>query len=261
MLWTQSGVDPPDPRIGLLAVTERLPLFPLGSVLFPGLVLPLHIFEERYRALARDLLALPEDASRRFGVVAIRDGHEVAPSGPDAVETGAAAGFGPDLSTSLHTIGCTAEVASMQEKGVDGTEGYEIVATGTTRFRLLSVDATGPYLTAEVEELPEPAGEGAGALSAQVDRAFRTYQKQLAGARERTLSAAQELPDQPTVLSYLVAAATVVEVPVRQQLLEAEDTAARLREELKLLRRETAVIDKLPSLPAVELTRQPTSHN
>jgi Lon protease-like protein len=143
MLWTQSGVDPPDPRIGLLAVTERLPLFPLGSVLFPGLVLPLHIFEERYRALARDLLALPEDASRRFGVVAIRDGHEVAPSGPDAVETGAAAGFGPDLSTSLHTIGCTAEVASMQEKGVDGTEGYEIVATGTTRFRLLSVDATG----------------------------------------------------------------------------------------------------------------------
>jgi Lon protease-like protein len=242
-------------------VTERLPLFPLGSVLFPGLVLPLHIFEERYRALARDLLALPEDAGRRFGVVAIRDGYEVAPSGPGVVTGGAAAGFGPDLRTSLHSIGCTAEVATIREKGVDAADGYEVVATGTNRFRVLSVDATGPYLTAEVEELPEPVGEGAGDLAAQVDRAFRGYQKQLAGARERTLSATQELPDRPTVLSYLVAAATVVEVPVRQRLLEIPDAAARLREELKLLRRETAVIDKLPSLPAVELTRQPTSHN
>ncbi len=239
-------------------MTERLPLFPLGSVLFPGLVLPLNVFEERYRALARDLLALPEDASRRFGVVAIRDGHEVAPSGPGSAEDSAAAGFGADLTASLHPIGCIAEVASLREKE-DG--GYEMVATGTTRFRLLSVDATGPYLTAEVEELTEPPGEGAGPLGAQVERAFRTYQKQLAGARERTLSAAQELPDQPTVLSYLVAAATVVEVPVRQRLLEAPDTASRLREELKLLRRETAVIGRLPSLPAVELTRQPTSHN
>ncbi len=111
------GVDRADLRIGLRAVTERLPLFPLGSVLFPGLVLPLNVFEERYRALARDLLALPEDAPRRFGVVAIRDGHEVAPSGPDIAEVGAAAGFGPDLSTSLHPIGCTAEIASMRGEG------------------------------------------------------------------------------------------------------------------------------------------------
>ncbi|MDI5963612.1 LON peptidase substrate-binding domain-containing protein [Streptantibioticus silvisoli] len=241
-------------------MTERLPLFPLGSVLFPGLVLPLHIFEDRYRALARDLLAMPEDASRRFGVVAIRDGREVAPTGPDA-ETGAAAGFGPDLNAALYPIGCAAEVASLAEKGDDEDDGYEMVATGTTRFRVVSLDATGPYLMAEVEELPEPAGDGAGELSAQVEQAFRTYQKQLAGASERTLSSAQELPDQPTVLSYLVAAATVIEVPFRQRLLEAADTASRLREELKLLRRETAVIGKLPSLPAVELTRRPTSHN
>lgn len=245
-------------RIGLRAVTERLPLFPLGSVLFPGLVLPLHVFEERYRALARDLLALPQDAPRRFGVVAIRDGQEVAPGGPGADGATAAAGFGPDLGTSLHPVGCTADVASMLEK-TDG--GYEMVATGTTRFRVLSVETGGPYLTAEVEELPEPLGEDAGSLGAQVDRAFRKYQKQLAGANERTLAATQELPDQPTVLSYLVAAATVVEVPVRQRLLEAVDTASRLRAELEILRRETAVIGRLPSLPAVELTRQPTSHN
>ena len=62
--------------------TVRLPLFPLNSVLFPGLVLPLNVFEERYRAMMRDLLKTPEDEPRRFAVVAIRDGHEVAPSAP-----------------------------------------------------------------------------------------------------------------------------------------------------------------------------------
>jgi uncharacterized protein len=235
-----------------------MPLFPLGSVLFPGLVLPLHVFEARYRALARDLLTIPEDEPRQFGVVAIRDGSEVAPGGPEVMDSGAAAGFGPDLNTALHQVGCIADTVSLSEK--DGG-GYEMVATGTTRFRLRSVDASGPYLVGEIEELPEEPGEGADALAGAVERAFRSYQKQLSRARERTLSASQELPDQPSVLSYLVAAATVVETPVKQRLLEAPDTAARLREELKLLRLETAVISKLPSLPAVALTRKPTSRN
>nr|MBA3798384.1 LON peptidase substrate-binding domain-containing protein [Geodermatophilaceae bacterium] len=54
--------------------SETIPLFPLGSPLFPGMVLPLHVFEERYRLLIEDLLALPADSVRRFGVVAIRQG-------------------------------------------------------------------------------------------------------------------------------------------------------------------------------------------
>ncbi|CCB73896.1 MULTISPECIES: LON peptidase substrate-binding domain-containing protein [Streptomycetaceae] len=239
-------------------MTVSLPLFPLGAVLFPGLVLPLNVFEERYRALVRDLLALPADGPRQFGVVAIRDGHEVAPSGPGTADTGPAAGFGPDLDRALYPVGCVADVASVQEQSGGG---YELVATGTTRFRVLSVDASGPYLVGEVEMLPEEPGTGAGALTSAVDRAFRGYQKLLAGARERTLAAPQELPDRPSVLSYLVAAAMVVEVPVKQRLLECADTAARLAEELALLRRETALIGKLPSLPAVELTRQRTNRN
>ena len=242
-------------------MTARLPLFPLSTVLFPGLVLPLTIFEERYRALARDLLAQPEDAPRRFGVVAIRDGREVAPTGPGTPGDGPAAGFGPDLDTALYGVGCVAEVASLRPREDEGG-GYEMVATGTTRFRVRSVDAGGEYLVADVEELPEEPGEGAGTLAAGVEQAFRAYQKQLAGARERsTLSSAQDLPDQPSVLSYLVAAAAILEVPVKQRLLEAPDVASRLRDELSLLRRETAVIGRLPSLPAVELTRQPTNHN
>ncbi|MGP3771629.1 LON peptidase substrate-binding domain-containing protein [Streptomyces sp. SDT5-1] len=259
--------------------TVRLPLFPLNSVLFPGLVLPLNVFEERYRAMMRDLLkASPDDPSepdtepstsdepRQFVVVAIRDGHEVAPSAPgmpDKAATkeagaGPAAGFGDDPITSFHAVGCIADAATIRERA-DGS--FEVLATGTRRVRLHSVDASGPYLTAEVEELDEPDGEEAGALAEGVLRAFRSYQKRLAGARERSLTTGAELPDEPSVVSYLVAAAAVLDVPTKQRLLQADDVASRLREELTLLRAETAIIRHLPSLPATDLTRQTTSLN
>ncbi|WKX69808.1 LON peptidase substrate-binding domain-containing protein [Streptomyces sp. XD-27] len=244
--------------------SPRLPLFPLNTVLFPGLVLPLNVFEARYRALMRDLSALPEDTPRRFGVIAIRDGREVArtaPGLPDPTtmpEQGPTAGFGADPMRAFHDVGCVADAATIRPRE-DGT--FEVLATGTTRFRLLSVDSSGPYLTAEVEELPEEEGDGAGALAAGVLRAFRTYQKRLAGARERTLTAEQELPGEPSVLSYLVAAAAMLDNPTKQRLLQAPDTASRLADELKLLRTETAVIGKLPSLPLTEHTQHPTSPN
>lgn len=271
-------------------MTTALPLFPLNTVLFPGLVLPLNIFEQRYRALMRDLLDMPEDAPRRFGVVAIRDGREVAPTATglpeSAPESGAdpSAGFGADPIKSFYTVGCVADASTIRERAAgpagdeedtDGggsaggtdprtsTTGYEVLATGTTRFRLLSVDASGPYLMGEVEEIEEEEGDGAGALASGVLRSFRAYQKRLASARERTLTAGQgqDLPDDPSVISYLVAAATVLDTPAKQRLLQAPDTATRLADELKLLRRETSVISKLPSLPLVDLTRKPTSPN
>lgn len=244
--------------------TVRLPLFPLNSVLFPGLVLPLNIFEERYRAMMRELLKTPEDEPRRFAVVAIRDGHEVAPSAPGmpdptaAVQRGPAAGFGDDPAKAFHEVGCIADAATIRERP-DGT--FEVLATGTTRVRLLSVDTSGEFLTAELEELPEEPGDEAGALAEGVLRAFRQYQKRLAGARERSLSTGADLPDEPAVVSYLVAAAAMLDVPSKQRLLQAPDTASRLRDELKMLRAETAIIRGLPSLPAAELTRSPTSLN
>jgi Lon protease-like protein len=236
----------------------------LNSVLFPGLVLPLNVFEERYRALMRDLLKTPEDEPRRFAVVAIRDGHEVAPSEPGMPDPtalpsrGPAAGFGPDPAEAFHTVGCVADAATIRER-TDGT--FEVLATGTKRVRLRSVDASGAYLTAELEELPDVQGDEAGALAEGVLRAFRQYQKRLAGARERSLSAGTELPDEPSVVSYLVAAAVMLDTPTKQRLLQAPDISSRLRDELKLLRAETAIIRSLPSLPASDLTRSPTSLN
>ncbi|MEV7237832.1 LON peptidase substrate-binding domain-containing protein [Streptomyces sp. NPDC051020] len=247
--------------------TARLPLFPLNAVLFPGLVLPLNVFEERYRAMMRELLKSDEDEPRRFAVVAIRDGREIAPTAagmpdattvPSAIERGPADGFGPDPIQTFHRVGCVADAAKIRERA-DGS--FEVLATGTTRVKLLSVDASGPYLTAEVEELAEDAGDEAGALAEGVLRAFRSYQKRLAGASERSLTTGAELPDDPSVVSYLVAAAAVLDIPSKQRLLQAPDTATRLREELMLLRSETAVLRHLPSLPAVDLTRAPTHPN
>ncbi|MFJ2115409.1 MULTISPECIES: LON peptidase substrate-binding domain-containing protein [unclassified Streptomyces] len=244
--------------------TARLPLFPLNAVLFPGLVLPLNVYEERYRSIMRELLKTDDSEPRRFAVVAIRDGHETAitaPGMPDGTAPpvrGPAGGFGPEPLDSFHPVGCVADAATIRERP-DGS--FEVVATGTTRVRLRSVDASGPYLTGELEDLPEEPGEGADALAEGVLRAFRNYQKRLAGARERSLSRSDDLPREASVVSYLVAAAAVLDIPTKQRLLEAPDIAARLREELKLLRAETAVIRHLPSLPAVDLTHAPTSPN
>ncbi|MEZ0093089.1 LON peptidase substrate-binding domain-containing protein [Streptacidiphilus sp. EB129] len=236
-------------------MTERLPLFPLGTVLYPGLVLPLNVFEERYRRLVADLVEGPEPY--RFGVVAIRDGREVAPTGLEQ-SSAALAGMGPDPARSLFDLGCVAEIASVESRQ-DG--GYDLIATGTTRFRVASFDASGPYLTAEVERIAEEPDEEAAMLAPVVERTFRTYQKRLAGARETSVAGVQELPDDPTVLSYLIAAASVLDTTDKQRLLGAVSTGERLRAELALLRRETALLAKLPSLPAVELTRQAFNPN
>ncbi|MDH6577993.1 LON peptidase substrate-binding domain-containing protein [Kitasatospora sp. MAP5-34] len=242
-------------------MTERLPLFPLNTVLYPGLVLPLHVFEERYRRLVGDLLARPEGLPRRFGVLAIKDGREVAPVREQNGHAGPLDGLGTatgDPLEALHHVGCVADVTDVQELP-DGQ--YRLVVTGTTRFRLRSVETGGPYLTGDTELIEERPGEGAGALAAGVVRAFRAYQKRLAGAREASLAGEQELPADPQVLSYLVAAAAILPTPVKQELLSCPDTAQRLTTELALLRRETALLAWLPSLPAHELTRQAFSPN
>ena len=92
-------------------------------MLYPGVMLPLHIFEDRYRRLVRDLLDM-QDGTRLFGVVAIKAGREV----------------GTEGITALHEIGCTAELR-YAEAYEDGR--FDIIVTGMTRFRLLEVEAVG----------------------------------------------------------------------------------------------------------------------
>ena len=221
-------------------MTRWLPLFPLGTVLFPGLVLPLHVFEPRYRAMVRDLLALPE-GQREFGVVAIRKGREV----------------GVDGVTALHDVGCVARVEQVRPHA-DGR--FDLVSVGTARFRLVGTDASGDYVRAEVEPLAETTGD-AERLAGEVRSAFATYVTALAGDADDPPDLS-DLPADPLALSYLVGATVRIDLAERQALLAAADAGRRLMAELALLRRETTLFRTLPSAPATtELTRTPVSPN
>jgi Lon protease-like protein len=224
---------------------EVIPLFPLGTVLVPGLILPLHVFEPRYRQLVHDLQQREPD-DRVFGVVAIREGHEVGERGVKA----------------LHDVGTLAVVRDVQPYP-DGR--FDLRTNGDARFRVHAlVDAGTPYHCAEVEWLAEDDpgdAETAARLSAEVCRRFDAYRAAvtLAGAVEGSQMLA--MPDDPRTLSYLVSAAVVLDLAERQRLLEAPTTVDRLRLEMSLLARETVLLAELPSLPAVDLAGTPSGLN
>lgn len=222
-------------------MSETLPLFPLGTVLYPGLLLPLHIFEDRYRELVGDLLDGPEP--RRFGVIAIRKGRE---TGVDGV-------------SALYEIGCTATLRRVA-RHEDGR--FDLVTVGTERFRLTALDESRPYLQGQVDLLAEDSGDGeqAGLAAQAVQAAFRGYLETLAQQNTAQVSL-PDLPDDPVLLSYLVAASMILDLPVRQSLLAEPDALHRLTAERALLARETTMLRSLTATPAPEFRNTPYNPN
>jgi hypothetical protein len=235
----------------------QLPFFPLHTVLFPHLPLPLHVFEERYRAMARDLMADGSPFEGRFVVSMITEGPEV---GGEA---------------RAEPMGTICEVRSA-EQFPDGR--WLLLVVGLARASIASVDRSGPYAMATVEPLDDPAGEGAAALVAPVQRALDTYMATVKRLVARTASvgdATQEtrdvtatldevlkpihLPDDPVAASYAVAGVLQIELARKQKLLELPDATRRLRAELELLRRETSFLDDgaMPPVPAGDLGYHP----
>lgn len=222
-------------------MSERLPLFPLGTVLFPGMLLPLHIFEDRYRQLVQDLLDGPEP--RRFGVIAIKKGRE---TGVEGV-------------SSLYEVGCT---ATLRETGTRDDGRFDVITVGTERFRLESLDESRPYLRGDVELLAEDAGDSAaaGRAASLVASSFREYLAALAdrGLAQITVS---DLPGEPVLLSYLVAASMIIDLPDRQGLLAEPDSLSRLTAERVMLQRETTMFRTLTARPAPDLRYAPYNPN
>jgi len=263
---------------------DRIPLFPLGTPLFPGVVLPLQIFEPRYRRLMHDLMALPEGSDHRcFGVVAIRQGWEVEEIAP---------------AQALYDIGCTARVRAIRSLP-DG--GFRIVTVGGERFRLLDVvvGEDPPYLQADVEWLAEEeaAEEAAGdhdgiveptaggtatcegidevvesvargsmdVLAGGVRDLFTRYVSEVAvlGSGDagddaddvepmvdaETAVLLHAVADDPRALSYLVASVALLTTEDRQTLLAESATRRRLAAESRLLRRELTLLQTLGAVP------------
>jgi Lon protease-like protein len=196
----------------------NLPLFPLHTVLFPGMALPLHIFEPRYRQMVEQCLA----ASRPFGVVLIRAGQEVgAPAVP-------------------HEIGVTARITGV-ERAAGGRLNIETV--GEERFRLRETRPDGDLLTAEVDLLPLPSDPAGGdqRLVRALAPWLRRYLEVLGQAAQTELRV-DTMPDHPVAMAYL--AAIIAQVPMleKQTLLAAASAAEMLRAERRLLRREVGLL-------------------
>jgi Lon protease-like protein len=200
-------------------VPETLPMFPLGSVLFPHAVLPLHVFEARYRALTEACLA----GDGRFGVVLIERGSEVG---------------GGDTRFSVGTV------ARILQAGRFPDGRYLLATVGTQRLRVARWLPEEPYPRASVQLLDDQLASGAGNARAEVERALGRVFELRARLGEPALPAAEvRLDDDPVRASFEAAALAPLGPLDAQRLLEVDDTADRLGQLLALLHDEAEVLE------------------
>jgi Lon protease-like protein len=184
---------------------KPLPMFPLGTVLFPHATLPLHIFEERYRALAETCLR----ADGRFGVVLIERGHEVG---------------GGDARFGMGTVARIVDAA----RTPDGR--YLLATVGTERFRIRKWLDDDPFPRAEIEVIGEPkrVPDVAGARKVEVQRLLGRVLALSAELGEAAAPVdAARLADDPVRASFEAAAAAPIGPLDSQRLLELDDLGER----------------------------------
>lgn len=203
-----------------MRITRQLALFPLHTVLFPGVPLPLHVFEERYKLLVKRCL----EGDRALGIVLIQSGSEVgAPAVP-------------------YSVGTLARIIRAENRN-DGT--LNLMTVGERRFRIESIDRSQPYAIGDVELLEEEPPDSVDRLTPVVRERFTRYVQSLRRlARQRQAENAVTIPDSARELSYLVAANLQISRSDQQQLLE-DPLASRLRHESALLQRELTMIERL----------------
>ena len=192
---------------------RELPLFPLGAVvLFPGMPLPLQVFEERYKQMVADL----ERGDPRFGVVLIKEGKEV---GEPAVP---------------HSVGTIARIVQLN-RVEDGR--IFLSALGQRRFRIRETLREQPYIVANVELLEEEeAAEVPEEVAHVAHSAFEEYVRNLTALRGGWIQGLASFPD-PVMLSYTIAQDLQMEPLMKQRLLEVATATERLQMETSLLER------------------------
>jgi Lon protease-like protein len=204
-------------------VVDTIPVFPLDHVLLPGLPLPLHVFEPRYRQMLADI-----EASRGgFGIVALSRGSETS------------------ADVDFAKIGTLAEILE-KEPYPDGS--CDLLTVGSRRFRIVDVDSSAkPYLQAQVEWLSEDDGDLPADLALMVTALFGRYSQVLSDVSDRDRDV--ELVGDPVRLSYEVAARVQLPVSQRQKLLAMPTAADRLLACLIVMRREITLIEQTRSIP------------
>jgi uncharacterized protein len=215
-------------------------MFPLNTVVFPGVVLPLFVFEDRYRRLIHQLLLETNPALRLFGSVGIREGYEIGDHGAQ----------------SLYRVGCRLQLTDVTAHE-DGS--FDVIAVARDRLRVLELDPTGDFPVADVDLLPTAVDALDEASAAGAARIFQAYRRAVAGLRDDPHPEA--LPGDPEFLSWTLAAAAPLPMSDRQALLECDEVGARLALLTDLLREELRAMQVVPSLPATEVARTRWSPN
>lgn len=221
-------------------MTERIPMFPLNTVLFPGVSVPLRVFEDRYRAMVHHLMRVEDPAARVFGSVGIREGYEVGDHGGQ----------------SLFRIGVKVQLTEV-EPHPDGT--FDVVAVGLERIQLDHLDSTGDFPVGEVSSRPEATPQVSPEVVEQARATFTAYRVAMTEIAADPYSGS--LPQDPTYLSWTLAACAPLPMPDRQELLEADDATDRLVLVTHLLRSELRAMNVIPSLPATQVARTRWSPN
>jgi Lon protease-like protein len=209
---------------GVHAMGQQLPLFPLNSVLFPGMPLSLRIFEERYKLMIGECLRTREP----FGVVLIQSGSEVQGLGVEAVP---------------YNVGCTAQIVQTLPLG---NGQMNILTVGQERFRITSLHRDRPYLVGEVEM--HPFVEGDTARVAVLGRLLRPWVEQyldLLGKVENVQFDFSQLPQEPFPLACLSASLLKIGLPEKQELLSTPDMIEFMKKTRVLYRKEVTLLSSI----------------
>jgi uncharacterized protein len=200
---------------------RELPLFPLNTVLFPGMPLPLHIFEERYKLMITECIR----DSHAFGVVLMRSGTEGAVNKP------------------IYEVGTTARITQVEHLG-DGR--MNLTALGTSRFSIQRTHLDKPYLTGLVEDFPlvDLNKIQSRFAAKQVTPKLLNYLNIFAKLGNVQLEL-NKLPDDPTTLAFMTAHFLRVPIQDKQTLLSMPDLLSMLRTEQKMLHREAFILREM----------------
>ena len=201
-------------------MVRTMPMFPLGSVLFPSMLLPLHIFEERYRALIKDVLAGDE----LFGVVLIERGPEVG---------------GGDVRSAVGTVARVLQAEELE----DGR--WVVLAAGIRRLRVLRWLPDDPYPLAEIEEMTElPAGDRGSGLREEAAASVGRMSALAAELGEPAIPIGTEFDDDPGAASFQMTAVSMLGPLDAQRLLEIDDSTERLQALLDELAERTDTLER-----------------
>lgn len=204
-------------------LTQKLPLFPLGSVLFPGATINLHIFEERYRLMIGRCL----EENTPFGVLLLREGEEVEEGRADP------------RPAEPFMVGTTAEI-SASVKLDDGR--ILLTAVGAQRFRVEQFVQRAPYLIGAITPLPDELGPRTAVAARDLRLTYERYWQGIAAATG-SQAEVEELPQDVVAMTYQLADRLQVNSQRKQRWLEAE-VATRLREMTDVLRTELALLPR-----------------